>query len=118
MHKIVAPEIGAARFLANLMDIGRLSLCGAGCFETGTDHICEKDEIWAVLAWFSIIAHKNKDKKVSEKLVHVVDITKENRATYGRYGYKECEFEGAIKMVEHLLGLISNIKEGKQNWQH
>lgn len=41
------------------MDAGQLSICGEESFGTGSDHIREKDGIWAVLAWLSIIAHKN-----------------------------------------------------------
>jgi len=49
------------------------------------------------------------------KLESVADIAKEHWETYGRnffsrYDYEECELEGANKMVEHLCGLISNIK--------
>lgn len=53
--------IGAARFLGNLMDAGRFSICEEGCFETNSDHIREKNESWAVLAWPSIIGHENKN---------------------------------------------------------
>lgn len=107
------------KFFGNLMDAGKLSICGEESFGTGSDHIREKDGIWAVLAWLSIIAYKNKDKKVGEKLVSVADIAKEHWATYGRnffsrYDYEECELEGANKMVEHLRGLISNIKAGEE----
>ena len=44
------------KFFGNLMDAGRLSLCGEESFGTGSDHIREKDGLWAVLAWLSIMA--------------------------------------------------------------
>ncbi|CAN1842544.1 Phosphoglucomutase, chloroplastic [Linum perenne] len=107
------------KFFGNLMDAEKLSICGEESFGTGSDHIREKDGIWAVLAWLSIIAHKNKDKKPGEKLVSVADVVKEHWATYGRnffsrYDYEECESEGANKMIEHLRGLISECKPGDQ----
>ncbi|KAI8852697.1 putative PGM2-phosphoglucomutase [Chytridium lagenaria] len=52
----------ASQFFGNLMDAGRLSICGEESFGTGSDHIREKDGLWAVLAWLSILAHENKTK--------------------------------------------------------
>ena len=45
------------KFFGNLMDAGRLSICGEESFGTGSDHIREKDGLWAVLAWLSVLAH-------------------------------------------------------------
>lgn len=105
------------KFFGNLMDAGNLSVCGEESFGTGSDHIREKDGIWAVLAWLSIIAHRNKDKKPGEKLVSVSDVVKEHWATYGRnffsrYDYEECESEGANKMIEYLRDIVSKSKAG------
>ncbi|CAL9008597.1 unnamed protein product [Prunus brigantina] len=105
------------KFFGNLMDAGKLSICGEESFGTGSDHIREKDGIWAVLAWLSIIAYRNKDKKPGEKLVSVSDVVKEHWATYGRnffsrYDYEECESAGANKMVDYLRELISSSKPG------
>ncbi|KAK6936384.1 Alpha-D-phosphohexomutase, alpha/beta/alpha domain II [Dillenia turbinata] len=107
------------KFFGNLMDAGKLSICGEESFGTGSDHIREKDGIWAVLAWLSIIAYRNKDKRPGEKLVSVSDVVKEHWATYGRnffsrYDYEECESEGANKMIEYLRDLVSNIKPGEK----
>ncbi|XP_010272614.1 PREDICTED: phosphoglucomutase, chloroplastic isoform X1 [Nelumbo nucifera] len=107
------------KFFGNLMDAGKLSICGEESFGTGSDHIREKDGIWAVLAWLSILAHRNKDKKVGEKLVYVSDVVKEHWATYGRnffsrYDYEECESEGANKMIGYLRDLVSKSKAGEK----
>ncbi|GKU89491.1 hypothetical protein SLEP1_g3624 [Rubroshorea leprosula] len=107
------------KFFGNLMDAGKLSICGEESFGTGSDHIREKDGIWAVLAWLSIIAYRNKDKKPGEKLVSVSDVVKEHWAAYGRnffsrYDYEECESEGANKMIEHLRSLVSKSKAGEK----
>ncbi|KAJ8438039.1 hypothetical protein Cgig2_030020 [Carnegiea gigantea] len=87
----------------------------------------------AVLAWLSIIAYRNKDKKVGETLVSVSDVVEEHWATYGRnffsrYDYElidprygsltpvlssqECESKGANKMMEYLRDLASKSKRG------
>ncbi|CAL5367104.1 unnamed protein product [Camellia sinensis] len=105
------------KFFGNLMDAGNLSICGEESFGTGSDHIREKDGIWAVLAWLSIIAYRNKDKKPGEKLVSVSDVVKEHWASYGRnffsrYDYEECESEGANKMIDYLRDLVSKSKPG------
>ncbi|XP_055826863.1 phosphoglucomutase, chloroplastic [Solanum dulcamara] len=105
------------KFFGNLMDAGKLSICGEESFGTGSDHIREKDGIWAVLAWLSILAYRNKDKISGEKLVSVADVVKEHWATYGRnffsrYDYEECESEGANNMIEYLRDLISKSKAG------
>jgi len=50
----------------------------------GADHIREKDGIFAVLCWLSLLAYKNKDTPVGGKLVSVEDIAAEFWGTYGR----------------------------------
>ncbi|KAF5190220.1 Phosphoglucomutase protein [Thalictrum thalictroides] len=107
------------KFFGNLMDAGKLSICGEESFGTGSDHIREKDGIWAVLAWLSIIAYQNKDKKAGEKLVSVSDVVKQHWATYGRnffsrYDYEECESEGANKMMSYLRDLVLKSKGGEK----
>ncbi|GMJ06568.1 ARABIDOPSIS THALIANA PHOSPHOGLUCOMUTASE, STARCH-FREE 1, phosphoglucomutase [Hibiscus trionum] len=107
------------KFFGNLMDAGKLSICGEESFGTGSDHIREKDGIWAVLAWLSIIAYRNKDKKPGEELVSVSDVAKQHWETYGRnffsrYDYEECASEGANKMIEYLRDLASKSKAGEK----
>lgn len=92
------------KYFGNLMDAGRLSLCGEESFGTGSDHVREKDGVWAVLTWLTII----ESKKMS-----VEDIVKEHWKTYGRdycirYDYEECDEEAAKKMMEHLEKFITS----------
>ncbi|XP_045753459.1 phosphoglucomutase-1 isoform X2 [Mirounga angustirostris] len=63
------------KFFGNLMDASRLSLCGEESFGTGSDHIREKDGLWAVLAWLSILATRKQS---------VEDILKDHWQKYGR----------------------------------
>ncbi|KAI4320047.1 hypothetical protein MLD38_033569 [Melastoma candidum] len=67
------------KFFGNLMDAGKLSICGEESFGTGSDHIREKGEIWPLLAWLSILAFHNKDRKPEEELITVSDVVKEHR---------------------------------------
>jgi phosphoglucomutase len=93
------------KFFGNLMDAGRLSICGEESFGTGSDHIREKDGLWAVIAWLNIIAAAN--KKSPNSLIGINDILNEFYAIYGRsffsrYDYEEVSSEGANALVKHL----------------
>lgn len=104
------------KFFGNLMDAGQCSVCGEESFGTGSDHVREKDGIWAVLAWLSILAQKNKDKLNGEKLVSVEDIVRQHWATYGRHYYTRYDYEnvdagGAKELMAHLVNLQSDLSE-------
>ncbi|KAF8966349.1 phosphoglucomutase [Flammula alnicola] len=93
------------KFFGNLMDAGRLSICGEESFGTGSDHIREKDGLWAVIAWLNIIAAVNKDSP--NKLIGINDLLNEFYSIYGRsffsrYDYEEVPSEGAHALVAHL----------------
>ncbi|KAK2635439.1 hypothetical protein Ddye_030231 [Dipteronia dyeriana] len=104
------------KFFGNLMDAGLCSICGEESFGTGSDHIREKDGIWAVLAWLSIIAYKNKENLSGGKLVTVEDIVHNHWATYGRHYYTRYDYEnvdaGAAKeLMAYLVKLQSSLPE-------
>ncbi|OCT84838.1 hypothetical protein XELAEV_18022995mg [Xenopus laevis] len=90
------------KFFGNLMDANKLSLCGEESFGTGSDHIREKDGLWAVLAWLSIIATRKQS---------VEEILKDHWQKYGRnfftrYDYEEVDAEGANTMMKDLEALM------------
>ncbi|XP_074064586.1 LOW QUALITY PROTEIN: phosphoglucomutase-1-like [Macrotis lagotis] len=92
------------KFFGNLMDANKLSLCGEESFGTGSDHIHEKDGLWAILAWLSIIANCKQS---------VEDILKDHWQKFGRnfftrYDYEEVDSEGASKMMKDLETLMSD----------
>jgi len=70
-------------------------ICGEESFGTGSDHVREKDGIWAVLAWLAILAAHNSD--ASKPLVTVEDITTAHWEKYGRNYYCRWDFEGVDK---------------------
>lgn len=92
------------KFFGNLMDAGKLSLCGEESFGTGSDHIREKDGIWAVLAWLSVIAHL---KEPVEQILRL-HWTKYGRDFFTRYDYENCELEPCNKMMEELEKLVTS----------
>ena len=73
------------KYFVNLMDSKRITICGEESFGTGASHIREKDGIWAVLFWLSIIAATGKS---------VEEITIEHWNKYGRSYYMRFDFEG------------------------
>jgi phosphoglucomutase len=91
------------KYFGNLMDSAVVFggkdytpfICGEESFGTGSNHIREKDGIWAVLAWLSILAYKNQD--ASKPLVTVEDIVVDHWAKYGRNYYCRWDFEGVDK---------------------
>lgn len=72
------------KYFGNLMDSGRISLCGEESFGTGSDHIREKDGIWAVLAWLSILSYRNENTPIGG-LVTVEQIVREHWHKYGTF---------------------------------
>nr|ODN91024.1 phosphoglucomutase [Cryptococcus depauperatus CBS 7855] len=91
------------KFFGNLMDAGRLSICGEESFGTGSDHIREKDGVWAIVAWLSILAAANKEKPGSGiNDVLMAHWKKYGRSFFSRYDYEGCESEDAGKVMAHL----------------
>ncbi|XP_017304413.1 phosphoglucomutase-like, partial [Diaphorina citri] len=91
------------KYFGNLMDAGRLSLCGEESFGTGSDHIREKDGIWAVLAWLSVVEHTGKP---------VEEILKSHWKQYGRnyftrYDYENCSAAPCNQMMDELEKKVS-----------
>lgn len=90
------------------MDVDKIQICGEESFGTGSSHIREKDGIWAVLCWLSILAYKNQDKQAGEKLVSVKDVVEAHWKQYGRnyytrYDYECVDTDDANKLMAHVL---------------
>jgi len=90
------------KFFGNLMDSGEVYgkedytpfICGEESFGTGSNHVREKDGMWAALAWLSILAAKQTD---GAKLVTVEDIVREHWKEYGRNYYCRYDYENVDK---------------------
>lgn len=86
------------KFFANLLDAGRITLCGEESAGTGSDHVREKDGLWAVLLWLNIIAATGKRADA---------ILRDHWAEYGRdyysrHDYEEVASEGANALMAAL----------------
>jgi phosphoglucomutase len=73
------------KFFGNLMDAGKVTLCGEESFGTGSDHVREKDGLWAVLFWLNVLAVRKQS---------VETIVREHWAKYGRNVYSRHDYEG------------------------
>ncbi len=72
------------KFFGNLLDAGRITMCGEESAGTGSNHVREKDGLWAVLLWLSIVVARKQS---------VQDIAREHWATYGRNYYTRHDYE-------------------------
>jgi phosphoglucomutase len=93
------------KFFGNLLDAGKITLCGEESFGTGSNHVREKDGLWAVLFWLNLIARKRQS---------VADIVHEHwekfgRDIYSRHDYEAVETEIANGIVEHLRKLLPTL---------
>jgi phosphoglucomutase len=72
------------KFFGNLLDAGKVTLCGEESFGTGSDHVREKDGLWAVLLWLNVLAARR---------VPVDRIVREHWARFGRNFYSRHDYE-------------------------
>jgi phosphoglucomutase len=72
------------KFFGNLLDAGFATFCGEESFGTGSNHIREKDGVWAVLYWLNILARRR---------MSVIDLVREHWATYGRNYYTRHDYD-------------------------
>ena len=86
------------KFFGNLMDAGKVTLCGEESFGTGSDHVREKDGLWAVLFWLNILAVKR--QSVAE--VVTAHWARYGRNVYSRHDYEAIPSEAAQGLMRHL----------------
>lgn len=94
------------KFFGNLLDAGRATICGEESFGTGSDHVREKDGLWAVLLWLNILAVRRQT---------VAEILNEHWAKFGRNYYSRHDFEAiatdkADAMMSALRGALPGLK--------
>ena len=93
------------KFFGNLLDAGKATLCGEESFGTGSNHVREKDGLWAVLFWLNILAVRRQS---------VGDIVREHWARYGRnyysrHDYEELPTDAAEGLMEALRGRLGDL---------
>lgn len=97
------------KFFGNLLDAGMITLCGEESAGTGSNHVREKDGLWAVLLWLNILAKRRQS---------VADVVNEHWTAYGRnyysrHDYEEVDAEAANGMMKFLHGRLPKLKGEK-----
>ncbi|MCA3458631.1 MAG: alpha-D-glucose phosphate-specific phosphoglucomutase [Rhodobacter sp.] len=93
------------KFFGNLLDAGKVTLCGEESFGTGSDHVREKDGLWAVLMWLNILAVRKQS---------VAEILTSHWSSFGRNYYSRHDFEAvdaakADAMATALRGILPDL---------
>ncbi len=88
------------KFFGNLLDADKITICGEESFGTGSNHVREKDGLWAVLFWLNLLAIKQQS---------VGEIVEEHWRQYGRNYYSRHDYEGIDKTAAD--GLIQHLQE-------
>jgi phosphoglucomutase len=101
------------KFFGNLLDADKVTLCGEESFGTGSNHVREKDGLWAVLFWLNILAVRSES---------VEQIVRSHWQTYGRNFYSRRDYEAvdaerASELMVRLGQLAPELK-GKQFGQY
>jgi phosphoglucomutase len=91
------------KFFGNLLDAGKATICGEESAGTGSDHVREKDGIWAVLLWLNILAVRRQD---------IAQVVRDHWAEYGRniytrHDYEAVESAAAEGVMAHLRGQLT-----------
>jgi phosphoglucomutase len=97
------------KFFGNLLDAGLCTVCGEESFGTGSNHVREKDGVWAVLAWLSILAHTGKALE---------EVVREHWQRFGRSYYQRHDFEGidtdaAAQMIATLREKVPTLGQNQ-----
>lgn len=93
------------KYFGNLLDDGQITLCGEESFGSGSNHVREKDGLWAVLFWLNLIAKKRQS---------VEDIVIDHWQTYGRdiycrHDYEAVDMDIANTIVDNLRKLLPTL---------
>ncbi len=93
------------KYFGNLMDAGKVTVCGEESFGPGSDHVREKDGLWAILFWLNIVAARRKS---------VAEIVRGHWAEYGRnyysrHDYEEVDSDAANGLMDALRARLASL---------
>jgi len=93
------------KFFANLLDSGRITLCGEESFGTSSNHVREKDGVWAVLAWLNVLATTG----LAMQQIADTHWKQYGRHYYARHDYDELPTEVATKVMQTLIARMPEL---------
>lgn len=94
------------KFFGNLLDAGLATICGEESFGTGSNHVREKDGVWAVLMWLNVLAAR----KQSVRHILTSHWGEYGRNFYTRHDYEEVALDGATALMNGLRSQLNAIK--------
>ncbi|WP_036302483.1 alpha-D-glucose phosphate-specific phosphoglucomutase [Methylotenera sp. L2L1] len=97
------------KFFGNLMDAGKVTLCGEESFGTSSNHVREKDGLWAVLFWLNIIAVK----KIGVEAILKAHWLEYGRNVYSRHDYESIPTEAANSVIAHIKAQFATLPNQK-----
>jgi len=86
------------KFFGNLMDAGKVTLCGEESFGTSSSHVREKDGLWAVLFWLNVLAKK----ATSVEQILMAHWAEFGRNVYSRHDYEAIPTDAANAVIAHI----------------
>nr|VFJ62108.1 MAG: phosphoglucomutase [Candidatus Kentron sp. DK]VFJ64654.1 MAG: phosphoglucomutase [Candidatus Kentron sp. DK] len=89
------------KFFGNLLDAGRITLCGEESFGTGSNHVREKDGVWAVLFWLNLLAVRG---------IPVSDLVRDHWRQFGRDYYSRHDYEELDSDLAN--GIMQKLRDG------
>jgi phosphoglucomutase len=93
------------KFFGNLMDAGKVTLCGEESFGTSSSHVREKDGLWAVLFWLNIIAAK----KQGVEAILTAHWLEFGRNVYSRHDYESIPTDAANSVITHIKSQFTTL---------
>ncbi|MER9215478.1 alpha-D-glucose phosphate-specific phosphoglucomutase [Mesorhizobium sp. M0663] len=93
------------KFFGNLLDAGMATICGEESAGTGSNHVREKDGLWAVLLWLNILAVRGE----SAKQIVTQHWAAYGRNYYSRHDYEEVEIDRANALVDELRAKLGSL---------
>ena len=93
------------KFFGNLMDAGKVTLCGEESFGTSSSHVREKDGLWAVLFWLNVLAKKG----MSVEQILMAHWAEFGRNVYSRHDYEAIPTDAANSVIDHIKSQFSTL---------
>jgi phosphoglucomutase len=93
------------KFFGNLLDAGKITLCGEESFGTGSDHVREKDGLWAVLFWLNLVTVKKQS---------VAEIVRDHWQRFGRDFYSRHDYEGIDSKIADAM--LKRLRDALPGW--
>ncbi len=98
------------KFFGNLMDAGKVTLCGEESFGTSSSHVREKDGLWAVLFWLNVLAQKYAlDGMASVETMLKAHWLEFGRNVYSRHDYEAIPTDAANAVMQHIKGQFESL---------